>query len=87
MQAKFLNQTEIEQNKISHFLNVNFTRNIESLEPILWKKKPLATIVNNLIFEDSNKCFFFFGRDFQSMVSAFDDSFLSSDQDTNQFLV
>ena len=30
---------------------------------------------------------FFFLREFQLMASALDDSFLSSDQDTNQFLV
>ena len=30
---------------------------------------------------------FFFKREFQLMSSAFDDSSLSSDQDTNQFLV
>ena len=34
-------------------------------------------------------CFFFFfrEREFQPMASAPDDSFLSPDQDTNQFLV
>ena len=31
--------------------------------------------------------FYFFESEFQLMASAFDDSFLSSDQDTNQFLV
>ena len=31
--------------------------------------------------------FFFFLRDFQPMVSVFYDSFLSLDQDTNQFLI
>ena len=31
--------------------------------------------------------FFFFEREFQPMVSAPDDRFLLSDQDTNQFLV
>ena len=31
--------------------------------------------------------FFFFEREFQPMASASDDSFLSPDQDTNQFLV
>ena len=31
--------------------------------------------------------FFFFFREFQPMMSAPDDSSLSSDQDTNQFLV
>ena len=30
--------------------------------------------------------FFFFKREFQPMMFALDDSFLSSDQDTNQFL-
>ena len=30
---------------------------------------------------------FFFWKSFKSMVSALDDSSLSSDQDTNQFLV
>ena len=31
--------------------------------------------------------FFFFKREFQSIMSAFDDNYLSSDQDTNHFLV
>ena len=31
--------------------------------------------------------FFFFAREFQPMTSASDDSFLLSDQDTNQFFV
>ena len=31
--------------------------------------------------------FFFFEREFQPMMFALDDSSLSSDQDTNQFLV
>ena len=31
--------------------------------------------------------FFFFWREFQPMMFALDDSFLSSDQDTNKFLV
>ena len=30
---------------------------------------------------------FFFWREFQPMMFALDDSFLSSDQDTNKFLV
>ena len=31
--------------------------------------------------------FFFFWREFQPMMFVLDDSFLSSDQDTNKFLV
>ena len=34
----------------------------------------------------SIKVYFFFFREFQPMVSALDNSSLSSDQDTNQFL-
>ena len=34
-----------------------------------------------------NFFFFFFGREFQSMAFVSDDNFLSSDQDTNKFLV
>ena len=37
--------------------------------------------------EMSDEFFFFFLREFQPMASAPDDSSLSSDQDTNQFLV
>ena len=35
----------------------------------------------------SREVFFFFAREFQPMTSASDDSFLLSDQDTNQFFV
>ena len=41
----------------------------------------IAHDVNATIF------FFFFEREFQPMVSVPDDSSLSSDQDTNQFLM
>ena len=54
---------------------------------MFFEKLCILNIQNCVYFLKFWVPFFFFLREFQPMVFAPDDSYLSSDQDTNQFLV
>ena len=60
---------------------VDYLRDIQDMGDITTTTTNLQASIFYMHF------FFFFLREFQLMASAFDDSSLSLDQDTNQFLV